>query len=260
MTLHRVLSVYFLITISFTASLEGQINTVRYSVGRVGFEGNSTISSRQLKKVIKLEEPGFFSSMEFNRRSLKLDALKIRNSYQSQGFLAASVEESFEINSNNSVDILFTIHEGERSYLRSVTVRGNDSLSEKKIYRILGLRNGSPFDLVGLRQRIADLEREYGKLGRLYFTIDPSFVPGEDIDLQITIHEGPPVRIDNLVIQGLDQIDSIFVSREIALKSGDIFNQELVELSERRIFETGLFSMVNIRPQRVQEARNGSMW
>ena len=250
MTLYRVLSLYLLISISFIVSLEGQINTVRYSVRRVGFEGNSTISSRQLRKVIKLKEPGFFSSMEFSRRSLKLDALKIRNSYQSRGFLAASAEESFEINSDNSVDILFTIHEGKRSYLRTVTIEGNESLSEKKISRVLGLRTGRPFDLVGLRQRIADLEREYGNLGRLYFTIDPSYIPGEDIALQITIYEGPLVRIDNLVIEGLEKIDSTFVHREIELRSGDLFNQELVELSERRIFETGLFSMVNMTPKK----------
>ena len=248
MTPYRVFFACLLIGLFFTGSLEGQINTVRYAVNSIEFEGNSLISSRRLRKVIKLQEPDLLSSAEFNQRSLKLDALKVRNFYQSQGYLAASVEESFEISPDNKVNILFTVNEGTRSFLRHVTVEGNEALSEERISRVLRLRIGRPFNPIGLRQGIPDLEREYGKLGKLYFTIDPSYVPGRDVDLRLTIYEGPPVRIDNFIIKGLEKMDSTFVMREFELKSGDIFNQELVELSERRIFETGLFSMVDMIP------------
>jgi outer membrane protein assembly factor BamA len=72
-----------------------QIKDHRYYVSSVIFEGNKIFSDRKLQKIIRQKKPFLFKYSEFNRRSLKLDAITLKNFYASEGFLTASVNEKF---------------------------------------------------------------------------------------------------------------------------------------------------------------------
>lgn len=228
-------------------SLNGQLTT-RYTVESVRFEGNTTFSSRQLGTVIKLKSSSLFRSTEFDRRSLRLDAITLKNFYVSQGFLQAEVEESFRVVEFDRVAILFRIREGPRSYLRSWTVEGNESIPERMIVRTLGLKAGKPFNLLRIKQGLSRLEEEYGRIGKLFVAMEHTYAPSEEIDYHLLINEGPTVRIDRITLEGLDGMDSSFVLREIRLQPGSVYNGDLVKESQRQIFETGLFSLVNVSP------------
>ncbi|MFQ6616886.1 MAG: outer membrane protein assembly factor [Fidelibacterota bacterium] len=236
--------------------VEGQLTT-RYTVENLRFEGNETFSSRQLERYVKLKPPGFLRSTEFNRRSLKLDAITLKNFYASQGFLQAEVVESYAVMEGEEVAVVFRIREGPRSTLRSWTVEGNESLSEKLVARTLGLKVGKPFNVLGIRQAFSRLTEEYGRIGKLFVTFEQTYVPSEDIDYHLIINEGPTVRIDRILIEGLDGLDSSFVLREILLDTGSVYNGDRVKDSQRQIFETGLFSLVNLSP--VKSSR-GDAW
>ncbi|MEE9167696.1 MAG: POTRA domain-containing protein [Candidatus Neomarinimicrobiota bacterium] len=236
--------------------LQGQLKEKGYIVDQIQFEGNQSFSSRQLKGVIKLKEPFLVKSSEFNRRSLKLDAITLKNFYLSRGFQDATVEESFTVSEEGRVDVLFRITEGDRSYLESVTVQGNELLSDERIVRILGLEIGEPFNPVGVRQGFSELQREYGNLGKLLVVVESGYPPGEEIHLTLTITEGPTVKIGRIIIGGLSRVDSSIVSRELEIVEGTVYNDELVELSQRQIFETGLFSFVDIIPEKSPDAED----
>ena len=237
-------------------SLHGQLSTVRYVVGIITFDGNKTISANVLKEVLQLKESRLWNFTEFNRRSLKLDAFNLRNYYISKGFLEVEVEESFETLNDNSVDIVFKINEGARSRLRSVTVQGNRSLEERQILRLLDLRIGRPFNLAAFGRNFSDLEYKYHTLGKLFFNMEHIYAPGTDIDLTLLIEEGPDVYIDKIQVVGLDKVDSSFVLRELEFRSDDLYNAEMVQLSERQIFETSLFSLVDILPKKSERTGN----
>jgi len=236
-------------------SLQGQLTSRKYIVDRIEFEGNESFSSPQLQKLIKLKEP-LFIKYEFNRRALMLDAMTLKNFYKSKGFLEVSVKDSFNITEYNTVDVFFLIEEGNRSYLQSVVIDGNLSFSDNRIMRLLGLKIGEPFNFIGLRQRMMELEHEYGRLGKLFVTIEHSPPLEEEINLTISIQEGPTVKIDQILIDGLSQVDSSFVLRELRIKEGTVYNEDLIELSQRQIFETGLFSFVDISPLKHAESEN----
>ena len=239
-----------------SVSLHGQISTVKYIVRTIKFEGNETLSANDLKEVLKLKEPILWNSTEFNRRSLKLDAFSLRNYYISKGFLEVEVEEFFETLNDNGVDIVFKINEGARSILRSVIVQGNRSIEEKQILRLLDLRIGKPLNLSALGRNFSELEFKYHTLGKLFFNMEQVYVPGTDIDLTLLIEEGPDVYIDKIQVVGLDNVDSTFLLRELDFRSGELYNAEMVQLSERQIFETSLFSLVNILPEKSERTGN----
>ena len=231
-------------------TIQAQISSEKYFVGSVIFQGNNSASSRQLKEKLKLKEPQVWKRTEFNRRSLKLDAFNIRNYYISKGFLEVSVEENFVIHNDNSTHIVFKIKEGPRSNLRSINIEGNNSIEERKILRILGLKINRPLNLTAMGQSYQDLEFEYHKIGKLFFSMERNYKSGEDIDLNLLIDEGPNAYIDSIKIIGLEEIDRWFVLRELTFKAGDLYNAELIQLSERQLFETSLFSLVDIIPSK----------
>ena len=67
------------LTVYIPLTIQAQISSEKYFVGSVIFQGNNSVSSRQLKEKLKLKEPQVWKRTEFNRRSLKLDAFNIRN-------------------------------------------------------------------------------------------------------------------------------------------------------------------------------------
>lgn len=156
--------------------------------------------------------------------------------------------DSYETVERDRVAILFRIREGPLSNLRSWTLEGNESVSDKVIVRILGLKTEKPFNMLRIRQGFSRLEEEYARVGKIFVTLEDAYAPTEDIDYHLVITEGPTARINGISVEGLEGLDSSFVMREIRLKPGSIYNGDLVKDSQRQIFETGLFSLVNITP------------
>ena len=240
---------FFFIFQSFNISLSQNLND-KLIVGIVSFNGNETINNSELRNIIKLKDTSFFSSVQFNRRSLKIDSFNIRNFYASKGFLNVTVKDSFSINNDNSVDIFYKINEGLRSNISSVAILGNISFDKKEIEKILNLRVGKPFNIIELGNNYSNLEFEYHKIGKLFFNLEQEYIPSENIELKLKVDEGPDVFIDKIILRGLEQVDSLYVLRELAFKSEEKYNSEKIILTERHIFETSLFSMVNILPEK----------
>tara|TARA_B100000315_G_scaffold260915_1_gene327270 strand:- start:4667 stop:6466 length:1800 start_codon:yes stop_codon:yes gene_type:complete len=226
----------------------GQVSATKYYVGRVLFEGNTSYSDSRLRSILKLKKPGLFRVTEFNRRTLKLDAISLRNFYISEGYLKTNVEESYVVRESGEINILFKIEEGERFHLRSFHITGDFLISKKKIKKILGLQINKPFDPVTINNGFFVLEKEYKKLGKLYFSYKDSLSPTFDVEYFIIFDEGLTVKIDKIKIDGLQTVNSTTVLRELKFNTGDIYNEEEIFLSQRRLFETGLFSIVSIYP------------
>ena len=100
------------LTILLLLSISISQNANRKIINKVFFIGNKQIDSIELEEQIELKPPSIlkFNSIDFDRRLLKLDAINIKNYYNSIGFLEASVKDSFDVN-NNKVDIFFLINE-----------------------------------------------------------------------------------------------------------------------------------------------------
>ena len=118
LTLNSIISLLFL-SISFYQKNNNNV------INKVSFVGNKLIDSDELRDQIELKPPSImmFSSIDFDRRLLKLDAINIKNYYNSKGFLETTVKDSFYVN-NNQVDIFFLINEGRQFILKNVKIEG----------------------------------------------------------------------------------------------------------------------------------------
>jgi len=226
-----------------------QENTQR-KINNVNLIGVESFDENQIRNVLRIHKASFFSKMDFDRRLIKLDAINIKTFYISKGFLGVYVKDSIAI-TNNLVDIYFLINEGERYYIRSLAITGNESLRNKTISNILGIKLHKAFNPVRTNTNFNILEDQYRKIGKLFADINISDVVKDSVDINISIEEGPDVYINNTFITGLGIVDSAIVHRELLFEKGDKYNQSNISNSQKQLLQTGIFSVANITPVKL---------
>ena len=226
---------------------------IQRKINDVNLIGVENFDENQIRNVLRIHEAGFLSKMDFDRRLVKLDAINIKTFYVSKGYLGVTVKDSISI-INNLVDIHFLINEGKRYYIRSLAITGNESLNDKTISRILGLKQNRAFNPVRTNANYNILEDRYREIGKLFANINISDTIKDSVDINILIIEGPDVYINNTFFTGLGIVDSAIVQRELLFKKGDKYNQSNINNSQRQLLQTGIFSVANITPVKLTKS------
>ncbi len=225
----------------------------RKEISSVSFSGNENYTVRVLRKQLQLREPFLFRRTTFDRRLLKLDAITLKNFYISNGYLEATVSDSFFIQ-DGKADLYFRISEGPRYYLKDVKVQGNRTLSEKKIKQILGLKVNKPYNPIDVNSNLPALDGEYHRFGKLFTSIKLTSSINDSVEINLELKEGPDVYINTSRIQGADKVDSSYIRREIQFNNGDLFQKEKLDRTQKILLETGFFSSINIVPDIINNS------
>jgi outer membrane protein insertion porin family len=130
-------------------------------------------------------------------------------------------------------------------------ITGNESLSNKTITKILGIKLHKAFNPVRTNTNFNILEDQYRKIGKLFADVNISDAIKDSVDINILIEEGPDVYINNTLITGLGIVDSAIVQRELFFEKGDKYNQSNISNSQRQLLQTGIFSVANITPVKL---------
>jgi len=235
---------------------KSEFQATEYHVDQISLSGNKHFSTRKLKRQINLREKRFWRNQTFTRRLLELDRLTLESIYVKQGYLYCSVTDSFAVHSGNRVDVFFKIDEGQTFNLKEVVIRGNESLSEKKILSLLDHKTGQPYNPIQIRNGIKSIYNEYANIGRPLTTVTDSLEANHGIRLFLTVKESNPIRINQVNIFNNKLVKEKPIRREMVLKPGDLYSLKKLDLSKRHIYETGLFSSVNIRLADVDTVLN----
>jgi len=240
--------IFVFATGSFAAS---QFRATEYIVQNVFIHGNESYTTRQLKRQIGLQSKTFFRSTVFTRRLLELDRLTLESFYIKNGYLYCVVTDSFSVKQGNRVDIYFWIREGPQYFLNSIRLLGAKTIPEKKLLSLIGHKLRKPYNPILIREGMRKIQREYANSGKPLATIRDSLIVKGSIDLLLIIDEGVPLYVNQVQIVNNTKVKEHPIRREVLLKPGQRFSQAKLEVSERNIYETGLFSSVRIRPTNV---------
>ena len=235
----------FLLGISFFSCflLASQKKTVK----TVSILGSEIVKESLILSAMRTKKSTIFSSQEFDSRILRLDAISVKTLYISNGFLEVSVEDSIRI-VDGKVHVFLKIFEGKQYFLRSVEIQGNQTITDKKINKILEFIPKKPYDPVTANKNLSLVRQEYEQYGKLFSSIMITDKIGDSVNVQLQIEEGPDVYIDTFFIEGLQNLGEDNVTREIEFKSGDLYKKEEIDLTKRRILQTGVFSYAGITP------------
>src|SRR6266516_1925093 len=172
----------------------------RYKVGSVEFKGNAKFTAEQIRQGVvvlgKPVRPKMLEGAIFTPKGLDQDREAIEDFYGAHGYLGNGDRDRINVgiikNANierGTIDLVYQIEEGEKSYIEKIDIRGNTKTKDKVIRRELSVSPGDVFNMVRVRLSKERLE------GLQYFTrvqteVEPTLVTDHK-DLIVSVEEGP---------------------------------------------------------------------
>ncbi len=157
----------------------------------VVFEGNQTISARELFTVAELEPGTPASQIELDKARRR-----ILDAYAEEGFAFAEVDAALDLSSDHTrARARFTIGERERVRVSRIEIRGARLTSESLIRRRVALQVGELYRRSLVRkteERLATL----GVFASVSVGFEDPYVPAREKVVIITVDERKPQRLD----------------------------------------------------------------
>ena len=253
----------------------------KVKVGKITFEGNKAISSRELRSAMKNLKPigiphSIFLENLFPRTydSTKLseDAERVRYYYQTKGYFKALVADPktqihdtsgvkwywpFKSSPGKAVDITLPVEEGQRYRLKEITFSGNKAVTNTAGLRALfKIKDGDVFDTEAIRKGLEGLRKAYAALGYINFTPVPNTEADDEkklISLRIDVDEGKQFFVRRIEFQGNTTTRDKVIRRELALEEGQVYNGNLWELSLLRLNQLQYFE--ELKPEQDSEIK-----
>ena len=253
----------------------------KVKVGKIKFEGNKAISSRELQSAMKNLKPigiphSIFLENLFARTydstKLQEDAERVRYYYQTKGYFKALVGDPktqihdtsgvkwyfpFKSSPGKAVDITIPVEEGQRYRLKEITFSGNKAVKNTVQLRALfKIKDGDIFDTEAIRKGLESLRKAYAALGYINFTPVPNTDPDDEkrtISLRIDLDEGKQFYVRRIEFQGNTTTRDKVIRRELALEEGQVYNGNLWELSLLRLNQLQYFDQ--LKPEQDSEIK-----
>jgi outer membrane protein insertion porin family len=232
--------------------LLGEIKTI----STVRFEGRRRVGDGELRSVMKTRSSSRWPWRE--KQALRVDFLRsdnlaIRDRYVHHGYLDAQVGYRVTPSRDSTqVAVTFVIREGERSRVASVEFTGVVSHSEDQLRRKLLARPGQPFDPFVLQLDTLKISELYQERGYRPHVVATAY-RGEGIDslrvrVGFAVVEGPQYLVGEVYVFGQEKVKERLIRRELVLKRDDLYRRSRMVRSWERLYDTGLFSQVQISP------------
>jgi outer membrane protein insertion porin family len=252
-------------------------------VGKIAFQGNTSLSDRTLRGAMKNLKPiGIPHSIilenlfarTFDASKLDEDTERVRQAYRDRGYFHAQTSDptthirdagglnpfTFRPSKGKRIDILMPVEEGERYKLGGITFTGNTHVPNVRALRAQFVqKDGEYFNATMFSKGLDQLRKSYGALGYINMVGNP--VPRVDdakklIYLDIDIDEGKPYYVSRIEFTGNTITRDKVIRRELLLEEGQIYNSQLWELSILRLNQLNYFEP--LKAEQDSESRQNS--
>ena len=189
----------------------------------------------------------------FNDATVAGDIARIQALYHQRGFSAAKVSPQVDRGDAQAgiapVRVSLNVAEGIRSVIGSVSFGGNTAIDTDTLRKAITTAIGQPYFEPQITADADKLALLYLNLGYQEISVLPApnaIGDGSSVDLVFTIHEGPQILVDHVLLVGNDRTGRETILREVQLQSGQPLSQQQEDETRRRLTELGLFRRVDI--------------
>jgi len=224
-------------------------------IQKISFIGAKSLKPKQLKKAMRIIGEGDI----YDEYKVKVGLDNVLSYYKMKGFfdtkILARKGEFFP--EKNAIDLYFTINEGKRAIIKSITFIGNKTITNKKLLKTIIVKTREPYDYLKVFTSRYNLTAMYAQKGYIYAEVTTSSEGSFLIDnnLTFTIEEGKKVFVKDIKIVGNKSVRSKIIEREILLKPGDVYSPGKVYSSQQKIYATGLFDDVKSEIEGIKEKK-----
>jgi len=221
-------------------------------VRSVEFEGNSGISSEELKKYLSALDGEWLWRRKFTREVLQNDLKSIADFYSTKGWPdAVATRKSLDIDEEGKASLKIKVVEGLK-YVWGKTyflLDGSIPLSEAR--KIANFRFGEPADLSAAVAAGKAIEKKLRNSGypnaKVGMESESNPLTGK-ISLRYSVNGGAFITHGQTIVSGNTRTKNKIVRRELAFDEGDPWNSEAVSESVRNLYGLGFLNKVRIEP------------
>ncbi len=259
----------------------------KVKVGKIRFDGNKKVSSRQLRAAMKNSKPigiphslifeNLFSHT-FDASKLDEDAERVRYLYQTKGYFKVLVEDPktkirdtkpgfpyIGRHGGKVVDITVPVQEGDRYRLGTITFSGGKAITNTKLLRAqFPIKDGDIFNRELIGKGLDNLRKAYGELGYINFSAVPQTDEDDQkkvVSLKVDLDEGKQFYVRRIEFEGNTTTRDKVIRRELALEEGNVYNSRLWELSLLRLNQLNYFNELKVDQDSVakQNVQDGTV-
>ncbi|MGH7671647.1 MAG: BamA/OMP85 family outer membrane protein, partial [Gemmatimonadales bacterium] len=195
-------------------------------------------------RALGLGEKRYFNGQEFRR-----DVVRLLLLYRQSGYMSAVVDTAVR-RAGKDVFITFRIHEGEPVRVARLEVKGvGGILDTGALRRALPLQLGDPFNRFLLQASADTIVARLRNRGYPYADVLRNFDSEAGIlraDVELEALPGPRMRVGEVLIEGLAEVDTSTVRRLLAVRRGEWFRQDALYQSQRDLYGMGVFRSANV--------------
>ena len=265
----------------------------KVKVGKILITGNTAFSSRKIIRTMRNSRPTAIPlgpvppyyisvlSKTFDRPKLDEDMeIGIRGLYQDNGYFKVLVKDPIiqnatvkegvlpkavpfvGVHEGRETNITIPIEEGERYHMGTLHVRNanpDEGLFFKTAYLegAFPMKKGDIFSVAKVRKAIEDYTKLYGNFGFIDFTAVPDTEVHDDtktVDLTFSFDQQKQFFVRRIDFSGNTGTRDKVIRRELLLNEGDMFRNNLWELSLLRLNQLDYFEAV--KPENAEIKRN----
>ncbi len=225
-------------------------------IKEIKFVGNKSFDSDELEDIIESSEKNWLSWLTegglMKQQMLEQDVARLGSFYNNQGFLEVKIAKPQVRQEGDWLYITFTIEEGPRYRVGTVSFQGDLIADKQKLRSMLTIQNQEFINRQILRQDVLRLTDYYSENGFAFADIRPKTIrsaTGARVDILIDISKGDLVYIQRISIKGNSRTRDNVIRRELKIAEGGIFDSKALRLSTQRLQRLDFFEEVNIVPE-----------
>lgn len=273
----------FLSIVSFVC-VGGLAQESPYETQNISFEGNKIVSDGRLLEIIESRETPsalwkflYKVSEKLGRKAeyfdplvFEADFIRVNRFYADQGFLQSKVDSSLVFNDKEkSVQILFKIHEGKRSYVDTIEYRGREGMPNVVIDEVRNkpyMKIGDPYVIENVERELSRYVNAFANNGyagmKVNKTLVQHYASTNNVKISFSLQPGIRYRFGEIIIRQdttvRDQVSNETILDHLDFKSGDFFSEIRRTESERNLNRLGVFESTKIEVG-IDERENGSI-
>jgi outer membrane protein insertion porin family len=213
-------------------------------VNRVVVEGNKRVEKALIEEQLQAR-----ARAPYNQAAVDADVQRILEVYRRSGRGLAQVTPRLVDLPNGTVDVVYTIVEGDKTGVKEIRFVGNSQISSSRLRGIMQttemnllsfLKSSDVYDPDRISADLELIRRYYLKNGYADFRVVSSDVQFDanagGYVVTVAVEEGPQYRVGNVNVDSrIPEIDADTLRGDLSTSAGSVYNADKVEKSLQAI-------------------------
>ena len=230
-------------------------------VRQLSFAGNRAVDAYTLRSSIATTSSGWFATFflvrwlglgekrYFDETEFRRDVVRLVLLYRQSGYMTAVVDTVVRRTPRDAY-VTFRIHEGDPVRVERLEVRGVAGLLDTAaLRRELPLHIGDPFNRFLMQASADTIAARLRNRGYPYAEVLRNFdseAGALRADVELEAVPGPLMRVGEVAIRGLEDVDTSTVQRLLSVHPGERYRQDALYRSQRDLYGLGVFRFANV--------------